>query len=65
MHFVPDILGPTAFAPVKSDINGNIEVSKLTHVGIAKNNFFISFTGLFSFNGMTKVLLAFCLEALL
>jgi len=22
----PDVLGPTAFAPVKSDINGNIKV---------------------------------------
>ena len=27
MYLIADILGPTAFAPVKSDINGNIEVT--------------------------------------
>ena len=27
MYLITDILGPTAFAPVKSDINGNIEVT--------------------------------------
>ena len=26
--FVSDVLGPTAFAPVKSDINGNIKVHR-------------------------------------
>ena len=26
-YFGPDVLGPTAFKPVKSDINGNIQAS--------------------------------------